>query len=63
MGWDDITIPLGLRGVRVIAVLENTPTRLKAEVRSGWSVSRHPRAGTSAAECMTPAPDRCGIWS
>ena len=45
MGWDDITIPLGLRGVRVIAVLENTPTRLKVGVRSGWSVSRCPSCG------------------
>ena len=45
MGWDDITIPLGLRGVRVVRVLENTPARLKVEVRSGWSVSRCPSCG------------------
>ena len=45
MGWDDITIPLGLRAVRVMGVLENTPTRLKVKVRSGWSVSRCPSCG------------------
>ena len=45
MGWDDITIPLRLRAVRVIGVLENTLTRLKIEVRSGWSVSWCPSCG------------------
>ena len=45
MGWDDTTLPLRLRRVRVITVLENTPTRLKAEIRSGWSVSRRPPCG------------------
>ena len=45
MGWDDITIPLRLRAVRVIGVLENTLTRLKIEVRSGWSVSLCPSCG------------------
>lgn len=45
MGWDDITIPLRLRAVRVIGVLEDTLTRLKIEVRSGWSVSWCPSCG------------------
>ena len=45
MGWDDITIPLRLRGLRVVRVLENTLTRLKIEVRSGWSVSWCPSCG------------------
>ena len=45
MGWDDITIPLRLRGLRVVRVLEDTLTRLEVEVRSGWSVSWCPSCG------------------
>ena len=60
MGWDDTTIPLRLRRVRVITVLENTPTRLKAEIRSGWSVSRRPPCGHKCRRVHNTRPKHPG---
>lgn len=40
MAWDDVTIRLHLRQVRVVRVLEETISRLEVEIESGWSVSR-----------------------
>ena len=58
MAWDDVTIRLHLRQVRVVRVLEKTISRLEVEIESGWSVYRCPSCGSECSRVHDTRPKR-----
>lgn len=58
MAWDDVTIRLHLRQVRVVRVLEETISRLEVEIESEGSVSRCPSCGFECRRVHDTRPKR-----